>query len=279
MRRISRYLLVGVVFAGLLWFGGLGNGLAAAIGTPTPTPTRTVMPTPNLVSRLIRQLSFSPGGGLSRDSAFNCRRDGYPEDSPPEIWFHGRAEYDIQEGSLCMINFPMDGPFTIEMTAPDGTRYTQEMIPGSDSDNGYFGFDYEDDGGGFTYGMMRLWLSPDVQSGEWQVEYFTQDDYHTYTVNIDWPKKSPNLYIPRDDPNPFELPQDFFTLGAAHLYQIANLDPGQAVKLSGYNLPARQEIPIGLYQVTQVQDKDEQLRLVQAITARSNGNGAISFRI
>ena len=76
----------------------------------TPTPTRTVTPTPNLVSRLIRQLSFSPGGGLSRNSAFNCQNDGRPEKSPPEIWFYGRAEYDIQEGALCMINFPWTCP-------------------------------------------------------------------------------------------------------------------------------------------------------------------------
>lgn len=279
MKKLQGFLIGGLVLMGLFWIGLLGGGRAAAavIGTPTPTRTPTPTPTkaPNLVSRLTRTLFFSPGGGLSRDTAFNCRRDGVPEDSQPTIWFHGRAEYDIQDGELCMINFPVDVPFTIELTSPSGARYQQEM--NTFEDNGYQGFDYEDDGGGFTYGMIHLWLSPDVEPGEWQVEYFSENDYYTFNIPIDWPEKSPALYIPRDDPNPFERPEDFFTLGAAHLFQIIALKPGQSLDLTGYNLPARQEVPIGLYQVTKVKDKDEELRLIQAISAKSNGSGEVSF--
>jgi hypothetical protein len=275
MNKLRSLLVAGTVLAVLSSIILIGNGLAAAaaFGTPTPTPTRTPTRPPDLISRLTRTLFFSPGGGLSRNSAFNCRTDGYPEDSPPTIWFYGRAEYDIQEGALCMINLPVDIPFTIVLTAPDGTQYNQEMSTG----DGYQGFDYEDDGGGLTYGMIRLWLSPDVQPGEWQVEYFAENDYHTYSVQFEWPKNTPNLYIPRSDPNPFELPQDFFTLGAAHLYQITKLDPGGTLKLTGYNLPAGKEAPVGLFQVSKVKDKDEELRLVQAIAARANSNGELSF--
>ncbi len=184
------------------------------------------------------------------------------------IRFYGRAWYDAQEGILCLINIPVDQPFDFELTSPSGEKYTQSIDPNS-FDDSYTGFDYTADEDGRTAGMIRLWLSPEVEDGNWQIEYQSQFDYITVEELLGWPAEIYSLFSPRKDANPLELPNEAFELGAENPYRKYSLKPGGSIVLAGANLPARRAIPLGLYQIADF----EALRLVKAILVETNGNG------
>lgn len=268
MRRTSRYLLLGAVFTALLWFGGLGKGLAA-IGTPTPTPTRTPTPTPDLLKRLSRQLTYFSGGGGRTNSASDCLTSDQPSFSEPTLWFFGRASYDLQEGALCLYDVVIDQPFEVNLTSPDGALYYTTTIDPSDppSANNYqFSTTTTDEG--VQVSMVRLWLSPEVMEGDWSADASTVDNYLATSMEVAWPSDVPELYVPRKPANPFILPDDYFSLGDA-IYRLALVEPGRSIALAGSKFPPNTTIPIGLYQTA----ADGRLRPIQAIGVKTNGQG------
>ena len=257
----------------------IGAALGQDASLPDPMPTITPTPTVNpLLRKLQTQLSFGFGGGCGDCGINECSTEALGNWNPivPAIVPFSRSYLRPQISGLCLLGFSDRWPVTVTLTAPDGTYWYTHLY--STSGNVVQADPiYVPDAAqlyteqGRTAIRLEVWFPPDLQAGKWRVMASTDQSTASQFIDIGWPNDVPQLYVPSASPNPFSRPADTYVIDMLNAGKYT-LKTGESLPISGISLPAKQAIPLAVYQVL---DKHN-MRLVQAAMLASDGYGRIS---
>ena len=171
-------------------------------------------------------------------------------------------------GDLCLFGFPSDEEITVNVSLPNGDRFSRILGPPHDDEDGVFSFGEIE---GVSLTSVDLWQPAGLPQGTWTAEASSATAYAEHSFNVRY--KSPMISaIPAGvEVNPLEI-YDY------HSYSYL---AGEVIDIRGAAFPPNRDLPLGIYycEVEYCYESNWAGSLVHSTMVTTDGQGDFSVAV